>query len=94
MWPTAGRLQRALFKKKEVSMPLFAENRYETMQYKARGQTLSQMALAWNLHHQAVTSVLIGASRVEQVVENVAALRNLTFREQELQAIDAITLEQ
>jgi L-glyceraldehyde 3-phosphate reductase len=61
---------------------------------KARGQTLSQMALAWNLRHQAVTSVLIGASRVEQVVENVAALHNLTFSEQELQAIDAITLEQ
>jgi L-glyceraldehyde 3-phosphate reductase len=57
-----------------------------------RGQTLSQMALAWNLHHAAVTSVLIGASKVEQIVENVGALQNLTFSEQELQTIDEITL--
>ena len=55
-----------------------------------RGQTLSQMALAWNLRHQAVTSVLIGASKVEQVVENVASLQNLTFSEQELRGIDEI----
>lgn len=56
-----------------------------------RGQTLSQMALAWNLRHPAVTSVLIGASKVEQIVENVAALQNLTFSEQELSLIDEIT---
>jgi L-glyceraldehyde 3-phosphate reductase len=56
-----------------------------------RGQTLSQMALAWNLRHAAVTSVLIGASKVEQIVENVASLQNLTFREEELQRIDEIT---
>ena len=56
-----------------------------------RGQSLSQMALAWNLRHQAVTSVLIGASKVEQIVENVGALQNLAFSEQELQLIDEIT---
>lgn len=55
-----------------------------------RGQTLSQMALAWNLRLPAVTSVLIGASKVEQIEENVAALQNLTFSEQELQSIDDI----
>lgn len=59
-----------------------------------RGQTLAQMALAWNLRHQAVTSVLIGASHVEQIVENVATLQQLTFSEQELQTIDKITLAQ
>lgn len=57
----------------------------------ARGQTLPQMALAWNLRLPAVTSVLIGASRVEQIVENVAALRNLDFSEDELRIIDEIT---
>lgn len=57
-----------------------------------RGQTLAQMALAWNLSQPAVTSVLIGASRVEQIVENVAALQNLEFSEQEVQAINEITL--
>jgi len=58
----------------------------------ARGQTLAQMALAWVLRLPAVTSALIGVSRVEQVDENVAALSNLTFTAEELAAIDAITL--
>lgn len=56
-----------------------------------RGQSLAQMALAWNLRLPAVTSVLIGASKVEQIEENVAALNNLAFSESELQAIDEIT---
>lgn len=58
----------------------------------ARGQTLAQMALAWVLRLPAVTSALIGASRAEQVDENVAALSNLAFSAEELAAIDAITL--
>lgn len=57
-----------------------------------RGQTLAQMALAWNLRLPAVTSVLIGASKVEQIEENVAALHNTFFSDEELQAIDDITL--
>jgi L-glyceraldehyde 3-phosphate reductase len=56
-----------------------------------RGQTLAQMALAWILRLPAVTSVLIGASKVEQIEENVAALQNLAFSAEELQAIDRIT---
>ena len=58
-----------------------------------RGQTLSQMALAWVLRVQGkhqVTSALIGASKPEQIVENVGALQNLGFTVQELQAIEAI----
>lgn len=58
----------------------------------ARGQTLAQMALAWLLHRPEITSVLIGASKVEQIEENVAALQALNFRQDELQAIDDITL--
>jgi L-glyceraldehyde 3-phosphate reductase len=58
-----------------------------------RGQTLAQMALAWNLRLPAVTSVLIGASKVEQIEENVAALHNTFFSDEELQAIDDITLK-
>ncbi|HSR35023.1 MAG TPA: L-glyceraldehyde 3-phosphate reductase [Anaerolineae bacterium] len=57
---------------------------------RARGQTLAQMALAWALRHQAMTSVLVGASRPEQIKENVAALDNLTFTETELAAIDLV----
>jgi L-glyceraldehyde 3-phosphate reductase len=56
-----------------------------------RGQTLAQMALAWVLRLPAVTSALIGASKVEQIEENVAALANLDFDQEELAAIDALT---
>lgn len=55
-----------------------------------RGQTLAQMALAWNLRLPTVTSVLIGASRVEQIEQNVAALNNLVFSTEELAAIEEI----
>lgn len=54
----------------------------------ARGQKLSQMALAWCLRDEVVTSVLIGASRPEQVLENVEAVKNVKFTEAELKAID------
>jgi L-glyceraldehyde 3-phosphate reductase len=56
----------------------------------ARGQSLAQMALAWVLHRPTVTSALIGASRPEQIEENVAALANLDFSAGELEAILAI----
>ena len=55
-----------------------------------RGQTLAQMALAWVLRDTRITSVLIGASKVEQIDQNVAALKNLAFSEEELSRIDAI----
>lgn len=56
----------------------------------ARGQSLAQMALAWVLRKGRVTSALIGASRVEQIEQNVAALANLSFSEEELGRIDGI----
>ncbi|MEH7128569.1 L-glyceraldehyde 3-phosphate reductase [Neobacillus drentensis] len=55
-----------------------------------RGQSLSQMALAWVLRGGKVTSVLIGASRVSQIEENVAVLNNLDFSEEELVRIEDI----
>ena len=54
----------------------------------ARGQTMAQMALSWLLKDSRVTSVLIGASRPEQLEENVLALNNLTFTAEELAQID------
>jgi L-glyceraldehyde 3-phosphate reductase len=53
-----------------------------------RGQTLAQLALAWVLRHETVTSALIGASRVSQVEDCVAALNNLPLSVQELEAIE------
>jgi L-glyceraldehyde 3-phosphate reductase len=54
----------------------------------ARGQSLAQLALAWALRDQRVTSVLIGASSVTQLEENLAAVSNTAFSDQELGAID------
>ena len=54
----------------------------------ARGQTMAQMALSWLLKDSRVTSVLIGASRPEQLEENVLALNNLSFTADELAQID------
>ncbi len=56
----------------------------------ARGQTLAQMALAWVLRQPQMTSALIGASRVSQIEDAVAALNNLAFSGEELAAIEAI----
>ena len=56
----------------------------------ARGQALSQMALAWVLRDPVVTSALIGASRPEQIIENVKALDAAPFTQAELDAIEAI----
>ena len=82
------------YRERSLTPALLEKTRQLNSLAKERGQTLSQMALAWNLRQKAVTSVLIGASRVEQVIENVAALQNLAFSEQELQVIDKITLDQ
>lgn len=55
-----------------------------------RGQTLAQMALAWVLKEQVMTSVIIGASRLEQIRENVEIVNNLEFSSDELDAIEKI----
>lgn len=58
-----------------------------------RGQSLAQMALAWVLHQKAVTSALIGASRVEQLQENLHTLKKLDFSDDELTHIDTLLNE-
>ena len=55
-----------------------------------RGQSLAEMALSWVLRDGAVTSVLVGASRPEQVLDNIRAVENTTFTEEELKKIDEI----
>ena len=55
-----------------------------------RGQTLAEMALAWVLQDEAVTSVLIGASKPEQILDNIRATKNTEFCEEELQKIEEI----
>ncbi|MEF9671785.1 aldo/keto reductase [Pseudomonas sp. PCH446] len=58
-----------------------------------RGQSLAQLALAWTLRDPRVTSALIGASRPEQIIENVGALKNLSFTQEELAEIDRFAQE-
>ena len=58
-----------------------------------RGQSLAQMALAWALKNPCVTSVLIGASRPEQIYENIGAIENLAFSEEENEKIEKILRE-
>ena len=55
-----------------------------------RRQSLTQMALAWILRDGKVTSVLIGASRPEQIRENIKALDNIRFSREECERIDEI----
>lgn len=57
-----------------------------------RGQTLAEMALAWVLKDSTVTSVLIGASRPSQILDNIKALENTRFTAEELKKIDEISL--
>lgn len=56
----------------------------------SRGQTLSQMALAWVLKNKAVSTVIIGASRPEQIRENAACIEKLDFSEEDIDAIEAL----
>jgi L-glyceraldehyde 3-phosphate reductase len=60
---------------------------------KARGQTLAQMAIAWVLRDPVVTSALVGASSVEQLEQNIAALDKLEFAAEELEEIDRYATE-
>ena len=58
-----------------------------------RGQKLSQMALSWVLHNKAVTTVLIGASRPEQIKDNVACVNKLDFSDEEIAEIEKVLAE-
>ena len=59
---------------------------------KERGQTLAQMALSWILRDGIVTSVLIGASKPQQILDDLGAIKNTAFTAEELKLIDAISL--
>lgn len=77
-------------KSSEVNVANLAKIRALNELADERGQSLAQMSLAWVLRNETVVSALIGASRVEQVEQNVAALKNLTFTLHELQRIEEI----
>jgi len=77
-------------KSKDITEEKLAKVRALEALAKKRGQSLAQMALAWVLRGGRVTSALIGASRVAQIEENVAAVKNLSFTKDDLAAIDKV----
>jgi L-glyceraldehyde 3-phosphate reductase len=72
----------------QISQPVLAHVRALSQIAQARGQTLAQLALSWALRDPRVTSVLIGASSVAQLEENLGAAGHTTFTHDELAAID------
>ena len=90
--PTDSRASKpdAFLKKNDVTENALAKVRALSAIAKSRGQTIAQLALAWVLRDSRMTSALIGASRVEQIEQNVAALANLRFSPEELDRIDSI----
>jgi L-glyceraldehyde 3-phosphate reductase len=77
----------------QISEPTLAHVRALAGIAEARGQSLAQLALAWALRDQRVTSALIGASSVKQLEENLAAVSNTSFSDDELGAIDRDAVE-
>jgi L-glyceraldehyde 3-phosphate reductase len=89
--PGDSRAARDFFlKKKDIGEALLAKVRALNEVAHQRGQTLAEMAVAWVLRDPGVTSALVGASRVSQVGDNVAALKNLKFSAEELHIIDGV----
>ncbi|MES0264282.1 aldo/keto reductase [Citrobacter sedlakii] len=91
--PEGSRMQREGKKVRGLTENMLTEANLSSLRLlnamaQQRGQSMAQMALSWLLKDERVTSVLIGASRPEQLVENVQALKNLAFTAEELAQID------
>lgn len=78
-------------KEKDITPERLAQIRALNDLARQRGQTLAEMALAWLLHHDEVTTVLIGASKTQQILDNIKAVEHTTFTPDELAVIDRIS---
>jgi L-glyceraldehyde 3-phosphate reductase len=89
--PDDSRAARDFYlKKKDIDKSTLGKIRALNEVAAQRGQTLAEMAVAWVLRDRRVTSALVGTSKVSQVDDNVAALKNLKFSAEELRKIDDI----
>lgn len=87
--PSDSRAARNASLDKNILTPEFVQKLRKLNEIAAsRGQSLAQMALAWNLKDELVTSVIIGASSVAQIDDNLDAIRNTSFSKEELDLID------
>ena len=78
-------------KEKDITPEKIAKIRALNEIAAARGQTLAEMALAWLLSHEEITTVLIGASKTQQILDNIKAVQNMKFTTEELAEIDRIS---
>ncbi|WP_304516652.1 L-glyceraldehyde 3-phosphate reductase [Cecembia rubra] len=81
-------------KKEQISELVLAKVKALNGIAEKRGQSLAQMAIAWLLKDERITTVLVGVSKAEQLADNVKALENLRFSKNELEAIEAILKNQ
>ena len=89
--PAGSRATRNHFLKKErITLSLRAQLNKLNEVAAARGQSLAEMALAWVLRLEGVTSALVGASRPEQILDSLGAVKNLEFSDGELARIEEI----
>ncbi len=86
----AARSEQIYLGDKDITPAKIAKVQALNTMAESRGQSLAQMAIAWTLNNDAVTTCLIGASRPAQIEDSVAALDNLEFSPQELAKIDEI----
>ncbi len=93
--PESSRAAKAhgFLQKEQVSEEVIGKVRRLNELAGQRGQTLAEMALVWVLYRKVVTSVIIGTSSVAQLDDNIKALENLNFSEEELDLIDKILNE-
>lgn len=91
--PDDSRIARGGFLKKEALTPEVL-SKIQALNERAamRGQSLAEMALAWLLKNETVTSVIVGASSVEQLGDSLKTLNHLSFEEEELHAIEKILI--
>lgn len=90
--PADSRVARGGYLKKEqLTEETLSKVRRLDEVARRRGQTLAEMALAWLLKDDLVTSVIVGASSVEQIERNLKAVKNTTFSAEELAEIDSIS---
>lgn len=77
-------------KKEQITSELLVKIQKLNNLAQTRGQSLAQMALAWQLHKEYVSSVIVGTSTIMQLQDNIDTLNNIEFSEKELKAIDSI----
>jgi L-glyceraldehyde 3-phosphate reductase len=90
--PSGSRASKSAFLKPETVEKNMEKIMVLNAIARRRGQSLAQMALAWLLNNPAVTSVLIGVSTRQQLLQNLKAIENTSFSEEDLKQIDEITM--